>query len=206
MPSLFSRLGTLSIVRTVSRVNSVDLLLHPVRLRVVQAFLGDRTLTTAALRAELPDVPAATLYRHVGVLAGAGVLAVVGERRVRGAAERSYRLVLEATSVSAEDLAAMTADDHRRAFTTFVAALLADFDRYVDRGDVGGEGVDLSRDGVGYRQVGLWLTDEEFTELAGELRAALQARLANRPGDERRRRLVSVVHLPGQEGPEAVRR
>ncbi|NEK86712.1 helix-turn-helix domain-containing protein [Blastococcus saxobsidens] len=187
-------------------MNSVDLLLHPVRLRVVQAFLGDRTLTTAALRAELPDVPAATLYRHVGVLAGAGVLAVVGERRVRGAAERSYRLVLEATSVSAEDLAAMTADDHRRAFTTFVAALLADFDRYVDRGDVGGEGVDLSRDGVGYRQVGLWLTDEEFTELAGELRAALQARLANRPGDERRRRLVSVVHLPGQEGPEAVRR
>ena len=182
-------------------MNSVDLLLHPVRLRVVQAFLGDRTLTTGGLRSALPDVPVATLYRHVGVLADAGVLEVVGERKVRGAAERSYRLVLEAANVPAEDLAGMAADDHRRAFTTFVAALLADFDRYLDRGEP-----DLVRDGVGYRQVGLWLTDTEFAELAADLRAVLQERLANRPGDGRRRRLVGLVHLPGEEPPADVSR
>src|SRR3712207_7243752 len=95
---------------------TADLLLHPVRLRIVQAFLGDRTLTTADLRSELPDVPAATLYRHVGVLADAGVLAVVGERKVRGAAERSYRLELPAASVDEEDAAAITPEEHRRAF------------------------------------------------------------------------------------------
>jgi hypothetical protein len=39
-------------------VASADLLLHPVRLRIVQAFLGDRALTTTQLRGELPDVPA----------------------------------------------------------------------------------------------------------------------------------------------------
>jgi len=186
-------------MRTVSRVTSVDLLLHPVRLRVVQAFLGDRTLTTGELRAELPDVPVATLYRHVGVLADAGVLEVVGERKVRGAAERSYRLLVEAASVSPGTLATMTADDHRRAFTTFVAALLADFDRYLDRG-----APDLVRDGVGYRQVGLWLTDDEFAELAADLRGVLQDRLANRPGGGRRRRLVGLVHLPGEEPPDRV--
>src|SRR6266536_283882 len=32
---------------------TADLLLHPVRLRIVQAFLGDRALTTSALSAEL---------------------------------------------------------------------------------------------------------------------------------------------------------
>ena len=180
-------------------MNSVDLLLHPVRLRVLQAFLGDRTLTTGELRAQLPDVPAATLYRHVGILADAGVLAVVGERKVRGAAERSYRLVLEAAHVSAEDLAAMTADDHRRAFTTFVAGMLADVDRYLDRGTP-----DLVRDGVGYRQVGLWLTDAEFAELAADLRAVLQERLANQPGDGRRRRMVRLVHLPAGEPPDEI--
>ena len=57
---------------------SADLLLHPVRLRIVQAFLGDRALTTAELGTELPDVPPASLYRHVGVLVEGGVLAVVG--------------------------------------------------------------------------------------------------------------------------------
>ncbi|MGY1718972.1 MULTISPECIES: helix-turn-helix domain-containing protein [unclassified Blastococcus] len=182
-------------------MNSVDLLLHPVRLRVVQAFLGGRTLTTGEVRSALPDVPVASLYRHVGVLADAGVLEVVGERRVRGAAERSYRLVSSAAEVSADDLATMTGEDHRRAFTTFVASLLADFDRYLDRGEP-----DLVRDGVGYRQVGLWLTDAEFDELLTELRGVLQARLANRPGDERRRRLVGLVNLPGEEPPGEVSR
>ena len=61
---------------------SVDLLLHPVRLRIVQAFLGDRALTTAQLAAELSDVPTGSLYRHVALLTKAGVLHVVAERRV----------------------------------------------------------------------------------------------------------------------------
>ena len=174
---------------------TADLLLHPVRLRIVQAFLGDRTLTTADLRSDLPDVPAATLYRHVGVLAEAGVLSVVGERRVRGAAERSYRLVTEAASVGAADAAAMSVDEHRRAFATFVAALLADFDRYADA--AAGPGLDPAADGVGYRQLALWLDDEEFTELVTELRAVLTARMALEPDGVRRRRIVSQVFLPG---------
>ena len=174
---------------------TADLLLHPVRLRIVQAFLGDRTLTTADLRSELPDVPTATLYRHVGVLTEAGVLAVVGERRVRGAAERSYRLVTEAASVGAADAAAMSVDEHRRAFATFVAALLADFDRYADA--AAGPGLDPAADGVGYRQVALWLDDEEFTGLVTELRAVLAARLGLEPDGVRRRRIVSQVFLPG---------
>ena len=174
---------------------TADLLLHPVRLRIVQAFLGDRTLTTADLRSELPDVPAATLYRHVGVLAEAGVLSVVGERRVRGASERSYRLVTEAASVGAADAAAMSVDEHRRAFATFVASLLADFDRYADAAT--GPGLDPAADGVGYRQVALWLDDEEFAALVTELRAVLTARTALEPDGVRRRRIVSQVFLPG---------
>jgi hypothetical protein len=176
----------------VAPVASTDLLLHPVRLRVVQAFLGDRTLTTADLRAALPDVPVASLYRHVGLLADAGVLEVVGERKVRGAAERSYRLVLAAASVGAADAEGVPPEEHRRGFATFVAGLLADFDRYLDREDV-----DLARDGVGFRQVGLWLDDDEFAELLDDLRAVLLARLDNQPGGGRRRRLVSTVVLPG---------
>ncbi len=175
---------------------SADLLLHPVRLRVVQAFLGDRTLTTTDLRAELPDVAVATLYRHVGVLADAGVLTVVGERKVRGAAERSYRLDLAAASVASGDAAGMTADDHRRAFTTFAAMLMADFDRYVARAAADGGSPDLARDRVGYRQAAVWVTDEEFDAMVADLAAVLTARMANRPDGERRRRLVTTVHLP----------
>jgi hypothetical protein len=170
--------------------------LHPVRLRIVQAFLGERTLTTAELGAELSDVPTASLYRHVGLLARAGVLQTVGERKVRGAAERTYRLVLAAASLDAGSAAAMTAEDHRRAFATFVAGLMADFDRYLDR-TPSGASPDIGTDRVGYRQAALWLTDEEFDAMTAELAAVLGARLENRPASGRRRRMVSVVHLPG---------
>jgi Helix-turn-helix domain len=177
---------------------TADLLLHPVRLRIVQAFLGDRALTTSALSAELADVPAGSLYRHVARLVGAGVLAVVAERRVRGALERTYVLRLSAATVGMDDLAAMSADDHRQAFMAFVAGLLGDFDRYLAHGDI-----DLLRDGVSYRLAGLWLDDAEFAELMRELTRVLQPRLANPPAPGRRRRLLGSVLLPGDEpGPE----
>jgi len=174
-------------------VTRADLLLHPVRLRVVQAFLGDRTLTTADLRAELADVPVASLYRHVALLADAGVLTVVGERKVRGAAERSYRLDLPAASVGPAEAAAMSVEDHRRAFRTFAATLLADFDRYLDRS---GGSPDLAADRVGYRQAAVWVTDEEFDALVADLGRVLASRLANAPDGARRRRLISTVHVP----------
>jgi Helix-turn-helix domain len=179
-----------------AEVATAELLLHPVRLRIVQAFLGHRTLTTADLRDELPGVPVASLYRHVAQLADAGVLTVVGERKVRGAAERSYRLVLEAGSLSPEDGGTMTAEDHRRAFTTFVATLLADFDRYLDRSAPAGAAPDLPGDRVGYRQAAVWVTDAEFDEMVSELAAVLLRRMDHRPDGVRRRRLVSTVHLP----------
>jgi hypothetical protein len=173
-------------------VASADLLLHPVRMRVVQAFLGERTLTTAGLHEELPDVPMATLYRHVGLLADAGVLVVVGERKVRGAAERSYRLATE--RLRPDDTVAMSAEDHRRAFATFVGMLLGDFDRYLQRA---GDPPDPVRDRIGYAQAAVWVSDEEFDAMAGELAAVIQARMTNRPDGTRRRRLISTINLPG---------
>src|SRR6516162_1011148 len=136
---------------------SADLLLHPVRLRIVQAFLGDRALTTSELRSELPDVPPASRYRHVARLVEAGVLGL-------------------------DEMAKMSADDHRRAFLAFVAGLIADFDRYLERGDI-----DLLRDAVSYRLVGLWLNDEELMQLSRQMFAVLQPRLANAPGRGRKR-------------------
>jgi Helix-turn-helix domain len=173
-------------------VDSAELLLHPVRLRIVQAFLGDRPLTTAQLSAELSDVPAASLYRHVGRLVRAGVLQVVSERRARGAVERTYMLRVPAATVPPDELASMTAEDHRQAFMAFTAGLLADFDRYLARGDI-----DLFRDSVGYRIAGLWLDDGEYAGLLRDLAQVLAPRMANAPAAGRRRRIIAYVLLPG---------
>ncbi len=57
-----------------------EILLHPVRLRIVLAF-GAEQLTTAQLADRLPDIAHATLYRQIATLADAGMLEVVDERR-----------------------------------------------------------------------------------------------------------------------------
>jgi hypothetical protein len=170
---------------------SADLLLHPLRLRIVQAFLGDRQLTTGQLLAELTDIPPATLYRQVATLTRAGLLLVVDERQVRGTVERTYALSLQDAQLDSDDLRAMTPDDHRRAFMGFVASLLADFDGYLASGEI-----DFERDGAGYRSVALWLTDDELTGLFTEIGAAVQARSTNTPVGGRRRRMLSTVLLP----------
>jgi DNA-binding transcriptional ArsR family regulator len=170
-----------------------ELVLHPVRLRIAQAFLGGRRLTTAELREELTDVAPATLYRQIGVLVDGGLLEVVDERKVRGTFERTYQLREDAASVSADDAREMSEDEHRRGFLTFVAGLLADYDRYLD-----GKDVDLGRDLVGYRQIALNLTDEETLALVSELREVIAARVALRPGPDRRRRMLTTILVPSR--------
>ena len=173
---------------------SADLILHPVRLRIVKAFLGDRALTTAQLAAELDDVPPGSLYRHVARLARAGVLQVVAERRIRGAVERTYVLRVAAAVVGPAEAAAMSPDEPAQAFLVFVTGLLADFDRYLASGPP-----DLLRDGVSYRAAALWLTDAELAEFNRDVVTILQPRLANPPGPGRRRRLVYSAFLPAPE-------
>src|SRR5262245_49889195 len=114
--------------------DAASLLLHPVRMRIVVAFAGGGPMTAQALSSRLPDVPSATLYRHLGVLAEAGVLTVVGERRVRGAVERSYELASDRAFVAPNDVAGASVDDRLRAFTTFLATLLSDYAAHLARG------------------------------------------------------------------------
>lgn len=173
-----------------------DLILHPVRLRIVLAASG-RRVTTAELGEQLPDVPQASLYRHVGVLADAGVLEVVAERPVRGTVERTYRLASGAASVTAEDVESMTPDQHVEAFTTFVGALVDQFGRYV-----ASPGADPGVDGVGYRQVPVWLDDGELASMVGELASVVERYASLEPRRGRRRRTFTTIVIPDPPSPD----
>ena len=174
-------------------MNTAELLIHPVRLRIVQALLGDRALTTADLRTRLADVSAATLYRQVATLLEADVLEVSEERKVRGAVERTYRLRPTSLVVDGAEAARLTPEQHAQAFLTFVAGLLGDFDRYLARGDV-----DLLRDNVGYRHLALHLSDEEVAELIADLQRVVRPRLELEATPGRKRRMLSTILMPAE--------
>ncbi|MCK2218790.1 helix-turn-helix domain-containing protein [Actinomadura sp. ATCC 31491] len=178
-------------------MDPVEQLLHPVRLRIVHALAAGRVLTTTQLCARLPDVPKVTLYRQVALLAEGGFLEVAGERRVRGAVERSYRLRRDRPVIDARAAAGMSLDDHRRGFAAAMAVLIAEFGAYLDR-----EGADPVADSVSYRQGTVWLSPAELKDLLGELLTVLAPRLRQGPGPERAPYLLSAILFPGAPPPE----
>jgi DNA-binding transcriptional ArsR family regulator len=172
------------------------LLLHPVRLRLVHAMRTGGSLTTRELGARLPELPKATIYRQVERLARGGVLEVESERRVRGAVERRYRLVREAAAVSADDARSMTLEDHRRVFPGAMAALMADFDAYLDR-----PGADPFADQVSYRQYIVWLSPVERARFISELGRLLRTLTPNEANDDRAPYVMSTLFFPATRGP-----
>jgi DNA-binding transcriptional ArsR family regulator len=171
----------------------LELLGHPVRLRIVHALRGGRELTTGELRERIADVSKATLYRHVELLAEGGILEVAEERRVRGAVERRFRLQVERASITAEQAEQLTVEDHRRGFTAAMAALVAEFNAYLDQDDA-----DPAADFVGFRQHAVWLSEPELHQLIEGMRAAILPILSNHAGSDRRPYLLSPILFPTQ--------
>jgi DNA-binding transcriptional ArsR family regulator len=172
-------------------MNITELLLHPVRLRVIHALSGGRDLTTGELCARMPEVSKVTVYRHVALLAEAGFIEVAGEHRVHGAVERRYRLRQDRPGIDGEAAKAMSLDDHRRGFAAAMGVLIAEFNAYLDR-----EGANPTTDAVSYRQGTLWLSPEELAQLQSQMLSALLPRLANEPAPGRAPYLLSPILFP----------
>lgn len=69
-----------------------EIVMNPVRQRIFQYLLLHETGTVKEIRKALPDVPGASLYRHMKLLTESGILTVVGENRIRGTVESIYGL------------------------------------------------------------------------------------------------------------------
>lgn len=91
----------------------------------------------------------------------------------------------------------MTREDHLRAYSTFAASLMGDFDRYFAHDDA-----DPVADGVVYRQAAVWLTDEEFTAMVEEIEHAVVSRVGRARDGARIRRVVSLVVVPDKPSPK----
>ncbi len=176
-----------------------DVILHPIRLQMIQTFGGGRRLTAQQLGALVPDIPHATLYRHLHLLVEAGVLAVVEERPARAIQERVYALVEHAANVGPADYDATSAEEHLRYFSAFLDLIHGDFTRYLQQTAA----ADVRVDGVAYYQLPLYLSDEEYQHLVATLQAVLSPVVAQRPTPERRRRLLSLIAMPGMEAAPA---
>ncbi len=171
--------------------SKADLLLHPVRFRIVQAIIGGHHITAQQIMELLPDIPQATLYRQLNKLLEGGVIEVVKERQVRGTKEKVFAMAENGASLSAKDLTDSKKEDHMQYFLAFLATIQSSFDRYLQQ-----EELDLEADGVSYRQMPLFLSDEEFSVFIQKMASVVLEFAKNAPTAERRRRTLSTIIIP----------
>ncbi len=171
--------------------SKAKLILHPVRMKIIQSLLGGQKLTVQQMLDILKDVPQATLYRHLNKLVEADVICVVEEHPVRGTIEKVYAVNMQNANVTAEDLKHTTKDEHLNYFLTFLMNLLGDFEQYLQ-----GEQLDFYQDGVSYRQARLHLSEEEFIEFVMDIRNVFENAAQKTPSPERKARNIATIIIP----------
>jgi DNA-binding transcriptional ArsR family regulator len=171
------------------KIDNAKIVLHPIRLQLLRA-LANRQLSIAQLLDELPNVPIATAYRHINKLLEAGLIYVCEERLVKGTVERIFALP-QKELIDKDTLEKASKEEHFNFFSTFVATLLDDYKRYLEGG-----AIDLPKDGVGYRSMQLYLSDEELAAMAKDLHKAMTPYLDLQPKRGRIARIFSTVLVP----------
>lgn len=132
-----------------------EVVMNPVRQRIFQYFLLHETGTVKDIKKALPDVPSASLYRHVKILADSSILMIVGENRIRGTVESIYRMNKSALSAG---------DESGEAVQMSLLSICAAFAKYFSGGNA-----DPERDMLLFTNCTLLLTDGEFSDFLSEI-------------------------------------
>lgn len=162
-----------------------EVVMNPVRQRIFQYFLLHEADTVKELKRALPDVPNASLYRHIKILAEHSILTVVGENRIRGTVESVYQLNKEALA---------TEDEGGNAVQMLLLSICASFARYF-----AGDDVDPKRDMLLLTNCTLLLTDEEFSGFLSEINEITLKYMKAEANESSKMRQITLISAPANE-------
>ena len=162
-----------------------EIVMNPVRQRIFQYFLLHETGTVKELRKALPDVPSASLYRHIKILADRSILTVVGENRIRGTVESVYRLNRDAMA---------TEDESGNAVQMSLLSICASFAKYFSPGHA-----DPRKDMLLLTNCTLLLTDEEFSEYLSEINQVTVKYMKEESSGSSKMRRITLISAPASE-------
>ena len=159
-----------------------EIVMNPVRQRIFQYFLLHETGTVKEIRKALPDIPSASLYRHIKILADSSILMVVGENRIRGTVESIYRLNQDAMA---------TEDETGNAVQMSLLSICASFAKYFSTGNA-----DPQRDMLLLTNCTLLLTDEKFSEYLSEINQVTLKYMKEAPSESSKMRGITFISAP----------
>lgn len=164
--------------------NINDVLLHPIRMRILQQYSKKETLTATEICHALSDVPRTTLYRHINTLIEAEMLTVISEKKIRGSYERTLALNIETYSKH------NTLENADQNAYHFLMTQYAKFHNYFSKASI-----DPARDKIFLSNIALMMTDDEYDAFLVKLQALLKES-NNDFGVGRKIRDISILSSP----------
>lgn len=168
-----------------------DVIMNPVRQRIIQYFILHEKGTSAEIHGELSDIPKASLYRHIKILLDAGCIEVVEEKQVRGTIEKTYALVQNPIG---ED---PTMEDVSGLIYSTLMSIQTSFVKYFSREDV--DAAKAQQDMIMLQASTLMMNDEEFMEFLKKMGEIIAPYVANQPGEGRKPRRFTIISSPVEE-------
>ena len=159
-----------------------EVVMNPVRQRIFQYFLLNETGTVKEVKNALSDVPSASLYRHMKILADSPILVVVGENRIRGTVESVYKLNKDAMAAE---------DENGNGVQMALLGLCASFAKYFSAG-----GADPKGDMLLFTNCTLMLTDEEFMGFLSEINEVGLKYMKVKPTADSKTRRITLISSP----------
>ncbi len=164
--------------------NIMEIIMNPIRQRIIQYLIMNEEATTGEIHKYMPDIPPASLYRHMKTLLGTGLIEVAGENKVRGTVEKTYRIVQKpAEEMGNQEMGAV--------FETGLMSLQAVFMEYFSSDDC-----DPLKDMLSFSTSTLMMTDEEFMNFLIKISAIFREAIKNKPGEGRKPRRMTLISSP----------
>lgn len=168
-------------------MNIIQILSHPIRIKILQHLQVKGAATTKQLAELMPDVATPTLYRHINALLKEGILLVKEERPIRGSIERLL-------TVDVESLDAASKGDIGACAYQFFMAMYMQFHEYSCLPDT-----DPERDGLCLFTRMMKLTDERHVQMLQELAEVMNRYQTYENEENARSRNISLSAVLAKE-------
>jgi len=167
--------------------NINEIMLNPVRMRIIQELSTEQTITPNELCERISDVPRTTMYRHINILLDNNILSVISEKKVRGSLERT--IALNISEISKHNNIENAAQN---AFG-FLMSNYAKFHKYFNE-----QNPDPGKDKIFLNNTVLMMSDTEFSQFIEELRQLI-LKYNYESTEGRKARDISIISSPVEE-------
>lgn len=146
--------------------NKVEILMHPVRMKISQALMRNKEngLTPLEMVKIIKDIPQATLYRHIQILLDSGIIRVIKEKKVKSVSEKYYALNEEEATLNGSEWNKASDEEKLDYVSFYQLSLMTQYQSYLMKLEE-----QNCQDGATFSLVELKMDDESFKEFQNEL-------------------------------------